>query len=332
MAEDTTLEQVRNLLFILYLLIGSIAFVFGFLSIVLREKRSATLFGFFAIAVVQCSVRAFLFHVPSQFYLDVMTDHGIPTMMVLDLIPEVLFLTCYIMFLSTWIEVHFCVRTMRKYSHLRAIAFFAFLFTLLLLATVSFTLIMTSKIPSGKLHSWTYYGDYIVDPEGNFITAASGVILLLFVVSGLSLIQRVGQAQIHERALRILRTRIVVLSVFCTISFVIRGVYVHTLDSDFTEWRKNGKISEKQYDWLFFSYFALTEILFQLIMLGVLGGGLPLFCFSKYCSPRSKERRTNRVLRDLDVIPNPQNSSMQVSLLDSPSRIGSDTSSMFSRN
>jgi hypothetical protein len=277
MAVDPTYTKVVQLCFGFYLSIACCAFVLLLCAALLRAKRSPTLCAFFFIAILHAVTRAYLFHVPADFYNDLMKEKGNTTMLILDLLPEVLFLGCYIMFLSTWIEVHFCVRTQRGYSHLRACTYFAGLFSILVAATAIFVAVLHDAIPEGKYHSWTYYQDYMRGPEGTFVTVCSGMVLLCFIVSGVSLVLKVNTSPMHVRALISLRRRITFLSALCTVSFIIRGTYVQVLDNDLQQMREHGQISNEEYYWLFFSYFAVTEILFQYIMMVVLGGGLVIY-------------------------------------------------------
>eukprot|EP01028_Stygiella_incarcerata_P005229 TRINITY_DN2222_c0_g2_i1.p1 TRINITY_DN2222_c0_g2~~TRINITY_DN2222_c0_g2_i1.p1 ORF type:complete len:344 (+),score=49.00 TRINITY_DN2222_c0_g2_i1:67-1032(+) len=274
---DETLQFVRSLAGGLYISIASLCFLLCILSLLIQRKRRPTTIAFLLVTIVQSCIRAWLFLVDSSFYVKAMENEGLVYIIFLDLLPEAIFMFSYLQLLCVWIEVSTSTLRMKRFSHLRLFLFKSVAFFVLVVSCGIFLWVVSESVKPEDEHSWARYED-ISDWEAWFITTWSAVVLSGILASTIVLIALVigsgrriaGNSAPHKR----LAKQIAFLSVVCTIAFVFRAVYVHMLNAKFRKERANGEMSEKTFAWLFFVYFAVSEMLFQYILIVVFGYGI----------------------------------------------------------
>jgi hypothetical protein len=276
MTEDT-LQFVRCLAGGLYISIASLCFVLCILSLLIQRKRRPTTIAFLLVTIIQTCVRAWLFLVDSSYYVELMKEEGLVYMIFLDLLPEAIFVFSYLQLLCVWIEVCSSTMRMKRFSHLRLFLWKSIAFFLLVVSCGVFLWVVHANVKPSEEHSWARYED-ITDWEAWFITSWSAIVLGGILASAIVLITliRVSGRKVagNDTSHRRLAKQIAFLSVICTVAFAFRAVYVHMLNARFRKERADGEMSEETFAWLFFTYFAVAEMLFQYILIVVFGYGI----------------------------------------------------------
>lgn len=296
MATDATLILVRQVASGLYLSVSSLGFLLFVLGLLFFHLRVGSKLALILTTTCQAAFRSYLFLVEPQYFTDVVKQYGLTMMLILDIVPEALFLLIYIQLLSTWIEISRSLYRLRRFRFVVVLILDAAMTLLLILSCVVLVVYVYQHFPNSEQHSWKHYEE-VSNWEGNFITSWSGGVFGVFVCVGSFLIAMIARASLPSVQNRRMRIQMLFLAVLCTLSFFFRAIYVHVLNSIIRKKRQRNEISESTFDWIFFSYFAVLEILPEFLLLGVLGVSTVAFLWRGLC------RRRERSASHLKAIP-----------------------------